>query len=300
MTEIVAGELGTEPRRGRAAPQRTISGRVAFILLIPLLGLFSIGFLVPLGTVAKFSLDEFKAGVGQVSAWGLSQYTTALTSPTDTAAIGRTLMFALVTAVISTVLCYPLAVAITRGPRWARLPLTAVVLMPLLVSVVVKTFGWQILLGSSAFPQRILDALGIPIKLLFSNTGVIIGLVHTYMPFMALSLIAALAAIDHRTEEAARSLGSSPLRVFFTITFPQSVNGLVAGFVLTFAASMSALVTPQLLGGGRVATVVTNIYRQIETVQNFPYGAALGILLLIATLVLLFLQSALMGRRTNG
>jgi putative spermidine/putrescine transport system permease protein len=87
--------------------------------------------------------------------------------------------------------------------------------------------------------------------------------------------------------------------VFFTITFPQSINGLVAGLVLTFAASMSALVTPQLLGGGRVSTVVTVIYRQIETAQNFPYAAALGILLLLITLVIMVLQGRLIGRRAD-
>ncbi|WP_340537926.1 ABC transporter permease [Nocardioides sp. GXZ039] len=303
MTQVAtqAGPVNAEPQRqDDVAPERGVRGRVALALLVPMLGVFAVGFLVPLGTVARFSFNDYEPGVGQTSAWTVSQYSAVFSSPTDSGAILRTFELGLITAVISALLSYPLALAITRGPRWARTPLTAMVMMPLLVSVVVKTFGWQILLSSEAFPQKTLDALGIPVKLLFTQTGVSIGLVHTYMPFMALSLITALAAIDRRTEEAAASLGSSRWRVFWTITFPQSINGLIAGFVLTFAASMSALVTPQLLGGGRVPTVVTSIFRQVETVQNYPYGAALGILLLAATLALLFVQSAVLGRRERG
>ena len=141
--------------------------------------------------------------------------------------------------------------------------------MPMLTSVVVKTFGWSVMLSSTGPVQQALNAIGLEdVRLLFTPVGVTIGLVHTYFPFMVLSLITSISAIDRRTEEAAQSLGSGPLRVFWMITLPQSLEGLLAGAALTFVTSMSALVTPQLLGGGKVTTIVTVIFQQATVAQT--------------------------------
>lgn len=299
MTTTATHEFNADlkaDQAGENSQERVIGRGSALLLLLPLLIVFALGFVIPLATIARFSFD---VSDGQQAAWGLSEYSDVLSSGSDRSAILRTFMFAGITAAISAFLAYPIGIAITRGPRWARMPLIAVVLMPLLVSVVVKTFGWTVLLSATSFPQRWLNELHVPVQLLFSNTGVVIGLVHTFMPFMALSVVAALASVDRSTEEAALSLGSSPLRAFFTVTFPQTIAGLVAGSVLTFSVSMSALVTPQLLGGGRVSTVVTVIYRQVTSGQNFPRAAALGILLLVTTLMIMFAHGRLMGRLAN-
>lgn len=289
------------PVTGQQTPSaRKIKRWPALVLLLPLLVLFVVGFGIPLLTVAKFSLDRFSSDAGQTSAWSLDQFGTVLTSPLYQGLILRTFELALITTVVAILLSYPIALAITRGPRLLRGPLMAVVLMPLMISVVVKTFGWTVLLGSNAVPQHVLDALHIPLKLLFTPVGVTIGLVHTYMPFMTLSLVASLLSLDRRSEEAAASLGSGPWRIFRTVTLPQTVHGLAAGAVLTFAASMSALVIPQILGGGKVGTIVTTIYDQATSAQNFPLAAALGIVLLLATLVIMFLQAWVVRRATDA
>lgn len=303
MTTAIADPVELEPRPARkttASRSRTRDRRAAALLLLPLVAVFAIGFATPLVTVAKFSFDRFSGAGGQISAWSLGQYSNVLSSAVDRMLLLRTFELSLITTVISAVIGYPFALAITRGPRRLRGLLMAILLMPLMISVVVKTFGWTVLLGSNAWPQQMLNALHIPVKLLFTQTGVTIGLVHTYMPFMALSLVAALSSVDRRTEEAAASLGSGPLRVFRTVTFPQTLDGLVAGSVLTFAASMSALVTPQILGGGKVGTVVTAIYDQATSAQNFPLASALGIILLLATLTIMFLQAWVVRRVHNS
>ena len=258
-----------------------------WLLMLPILSLFAVGFLLPLLNVARFAFDEFSSADGQVSAWSLDQFVLVFTTDLYRDLLLRTFGLALATTLISIMLCYPLAIAVTRGPRRLRAPLMAVIMMPLLTSVVVKTFGWSVLLSGGGVLQRTLDALGVPVQLMFTSVGVTIGMIHTYMPFMALSLIAAMSVIDRRTEEAATSLGSRPLGVFFKVTFPQTMNGLAAGTVLTFVTSMSALVTPQLLGGGKVSTIVTVIFSQATTAQNWPLASALGAVLLVVTFLIL-------------
>ena len=288
--DVEARAVARPPRPGRRR-QASFWG-----LLLPLLALFAVGFLLPILNVARFAFDRFSTARGQVGAWSLQQLSTAFTTEIYQELLTRTFLLAFVTTVISMFLGYPLAIAVTRGPRRLRPALMAVVLMPLMVSVVVKTFGWSVLFGGEGVLQQTLDRLGIPVHLLFSPVGVTIGLVHTYMPFMVLSLITAMSAVDRRTEEAASSLGSRPVGVFFKVTFPQTVNGLAAGSVLTFVTSMSALVTPQILGGGKVGTIVTAIYSQATTAQNWPLASALGLVLLAATLVILSVYSLVVRR----
>jgi putative spermidine/putrescine transport system permease protein len=143
------------------------------------------------------------------------------------------------------------------------------------------------------------DAAGLPVKLLFSKTGVVIGLVHTYLPFMTLSLIGSLNRIDPRVEEAAASLGSPPLQVFGKVTLPQTLPGLATGSVLVFVLSASAFVAPQMLGGGTVTTLVSVIYDQATTAQNWPLASAAGVVLLVVTLVVLSIHALVMRRATH-
>jgi putative spermidine/putrescine transport system permease protein len=290
----VTAELLTPPVVAPAAPvtgPRRPHRRPTLLLLLPLVTIFVVGFVLPLIFIIVTALQA------PDGTFGIDQFATIVQTPRYVELIGRTLLLALTTTVISAAIGYPLAIAIARGPRALRGVLLAVVMMPMLTSVVVKTFGWSVLLSSTGPLQQGLDAVGLgSVRLLFSPVGVTVGLVHTYFPFMVLSLIAAIAAIDRRTEEAAQSLGSGPLQVFWKVTFPQSLEGLAAGSALTFVTSMSALVTPQLLGGGRVTTIVTVIFQQATAAQNWSLAAALGIVLLALTFLILSLQALAVRR----
>lgn len=284
--------LNSNPARARRNPSG-ISGKPwrLWLLLLPLTCLFIVSFVLPMLTVFRFAFDEFDPATGlQIPSWSFDQLATVLTTPLYRSLIIRTLAMAMITTVVSALLSYPLAHLINRGPRRSRALLMAVVLTPMMVSVVVKTFGWSVLLSSGGILQTVIDSIGVPLQLLYTPTGVVIGLVHTYMPFMAMSLIAAYGTTDPRLEDAARSLGSSAFGAFFRVTLPQTYPGLLAGAVLTFVTSMSALVTPQLLGGGKVSTIVTSIYDQAMTAQNWPLASALGIVLMLLTALILSLQ----------
>lgn len=273
-------------------PARRGPSRRVLLLVLPMLLIFTVGFAAPLYFVVRFSLEHFDAARGEGSAFTLEQFATIFTTPLYGSLIARTLGLALATTAISAVIGFPLALAITRGPKPVRAPLMAVVTIPMLTSVVVKTFGWSVLLSGDGALQRVLGAVGLSsVKLSNSATGVVLGLVHTYFPFMVISLVTALSAIDRRTEEAAASLGSSPGQVFRRVTLPQSLDGFAAGSALTFVTSMSALVTPQMLGGGKVSTIVTVIYQQATSAQNWPLASALGVVLLAITFVILSLQA---------
>lgn len=281
-------QLTPAPVRVRPLRTRKPAGgapRTTLLLLLPLSVIFAVGFVLPLVLISRYSL-EGEAG------WTVEQFRIVAGTPQYLTLIGRTLGLALVATVLAAVISYPLALAVVRGPRRLRPLLLAVVTMPMLTSVVVKTFGWSVLLSGTGPVQGTLDALGLGwIRLMFTPVGVVIGLVHTYFPFMALSLIATIGAIDRRTEEAAQSLGSGPFQVFWRVTFPQSLDGLAVGSALTFVMSMSALVTPQLLGGGRVSTIVTVIYQQATAGQNWPLASALGVVLLVLTFIILSIQA---------
>lgn len=290
MTAVLAA-----PDIGRPVRAKNANGaggtRSTLLLLLPLGIIFVVGFLLPLIFLLGYAFQAPDGG------FDLGAFATIFQTPQYASLIGRTLLLSLLTVLFSAVIGYPLALAIVRGPQAMRGSLLVVVTMPMLTSVVVKTFGWSVMLASTGPVQQALDAIGLEnVRLLFTPTGVTIGLVHTYFPFMVLSLITAIAAIDRRTEEAARSLGCGPLRTFWQITLPQSIEGLMAGAALTFVTSMSALVTPQLLGGGRVTTIVTVIYQQATAGQNWPIAAALGVLLLILTLIILSLQTLAVRR----
>lgn len=281
MTPPAPGTQSTPDAR------RSRSLSPSLLLVVPLAIVFVVGFVLPLVLIARYAVAD-QSGEG----WSVDQFATIALTPQYLTLIGRTLLLALISTVLAAIISYPLALAVVRGPRRLRGIFLVATTMPMLTSVVVKTFGWSVLLSGTGPIQAVLDAVGLEsVRLMFTPLGVVIGLTHTYFPFLALSLIAAIGAIDRRTEEAALSLGSHPFGVFWKVTFPQSLDGLAAGAGLTFVMSMSALVTPQLLGGGQVNTIVTVIYQQATAGQNWPLASALGVILLALTFLILSIQT---------
>jgi putative spermidine/putrescine transport system permease protein len=172
------------------------------------------------------------------------------------------------------------------------------VLAPMLTGIVVRTFAWMTLLSDKGVVNQTLMSLGVigqPLKLMYTETGIVVGLVHIYVPFMVLTLTGVIGRIDERLEQAAENLGASPLRAFLEVTLPLSLPGILAGSLLVFALAISAYVTPILLGGFQIMTLPILIYQQISANFNVGFAAALGIVLLMLSLGLVVAYNRALG-----
>jgi putative spermidine/putrescine transport system permease protein len=276
--------------------------RDAGILVLPNLAWLAIFMLGPLLTLFVISFRGYQAGLGIQDSWTLAHYANFLTDPYHLEILARTMRLGLVVTLWCLVLGYPMAYGLSRLRGVSRALLYFVVLLPLLTSAVVRTFGWMILLSNNGFLNGILMGLGLtdgPIRFMYNMDGVIIALVQVLLPFMVLALDAALLNIDPRILEAARNLGAGPVRVFLRVTLPLSVPGMLSGSVLVFTLAVSAFVTPSLIGGPRVPVMATLIYQQGMSLLNWPFGGAIAFAML-ASVVALFLLAMRLGRQERG
>ncbi|RYJ01666.1 MAG: ABC transporter permease [Acetobacteraceae bacterium] len=202
----------------------------------------------------------------------------------------RTFTLALTVTAISAVVAYPVAWFLARSrSRWKHLVFLGTI-FPLLVSIVVRTMGWTILLGSEGLVNAVLLRLGLvdePLRLMQGFWSVVLGMVHVLLPFMVLSIATVLGRIDAGYGEAAATLGATPLRSFLTVTLPLSVQGIAAGSVIVFCLTIGAFITPLWLGRGHVTIMAIAIHEQMVTLVDWPGGAASAMLLTFSTLVLL-------------
>jgi putative spermidine/putrescine transport system permease protein len=208
-----------------------------------------------------------------------------------------TLLYAAITAAICLALGYPTALHLARTKSRLRGLLYAAVLSPLLTGVVIRCFGWIVLLATQGLVNDGLRLLGLgPVPFLYRPLGVIVALVHVFLPFMILPIMNAIEAIDPRLEEAARTLGASPAAVFRRVVLPLSMPGVQSGVILVFVLAASAYVIPMLIGGGRVQTMATVIVQQLLGGFLWPFGAALA-LVLSAAVALALVGFTLLTRR---
>ena len=207
---------------------------------------------------------------------------------------------ALATTVVSVVIGAPEAYIIHRmQPRWRGL-LLLVVIGPLLVSAVIRTFGWMVIIGNSGLLNRILLGAGLigrPLGMMFTSGAVVLGLVHVLTPFLVLSVWASLARLDPAMERAAVSLGASRTTVFFRVVLPNVAPGLLSGSLIVFCLAASSFATPLMLGGQRIPVMSGAIYTEFLSTLNWPLGAALAVVLLAANLLLSLLYSGVVERR---
>jgi len=175
-----------------------------------------------------------------------------------------------------------------------------IVLGPLLISVVVRTLGWALLFGSTGLINQALMALGVvntPIAFMYSNLGVAIALTHVLVPFMVIAVWASLQRINPSSEAAALSLGASQATVLWRVIVPQVMPGILSGAIMVFALAASAFATPAIIGGRRLKNVATAAYDEFLNTLNWPLGAALAMLLLFATVIVLLATNRLIERR---
>lgn len=265
------------------------------LLLIPVTCLFAFC-VVPLGVAG---LSSFVSDTGQFS---LQTYWEILSTDIYRSTLWATLLISAVVTAIALPFGFLIAyytVMVVRGRLTRRLIYIAVIL-PLFTSNIVRAFGFMVLLGRNGFVNNTLLWLGIidkPLRILYSDVAVVIGLTYIFVPFMVLSIASALQGIDRSLLQASSDLGGGPWATFRKVVLPLSLPGVLAGSVIVFTLSVSAFVTPSVMLGGRGKVMSMLIYEQYVSFMNFPFGAALAITLMFAAFVVVALYSYVFERK---
>ncbi len=265
-------------------------------LLSPALIVLLLAFVAPLLLMLPTSLHPYVPGRGIGPEWTLDNYSLILTDGFYLEIIGRTLALGLLVVFATLIIGYPLAYFLARTQSRLRPWLIILVVFPLLLNLVVRSFGWIVLLANRGMINEWLIWAGLiekPIKLLFNFTGLMIGLSHIFLPFMVLVLIGTIQNIPRDVENAARTLGASRLTVFTKVTLPLSLSGVLSGGILVFVLTISALVTPRLLGGPTYQVMSTLIFDEFLKVLNWPRGTAMAFILTVIVLVLVWASARL-------
>jgi putative spermidine/putrescine transport system permease protein len=254
------------------------------LLLAPTTLALFVFFVLPLLWLFRSSFDRgLDSGVIE-SAFTLENYQEFLSDRFYLQELLRTLRLGVVVTALTLFATYPIALFLARTQsRWRGL-LVSLAIAPLLTSTVVRTYGWLVILGNDGLVNGALLGIGLieqPLRLINDEIGVVIGLVEILMPYMALGLLSGFGRINPDLEEAAMSLGAHPLRAFWRVTLPLSLPGIATGVLLVFVLTISSFVTPQLLGGGRVFLMATEIFDQATYTLDWPFAAAVSFLLLI-------------------
>jgi putative spermidine/putrescine transport system permease protein len=216
---------------------------------------------------------------------GLANWIKFLGDPFYVNVVWRTMLLGVLTVLAATALAYPVALVFYEVAPWMRRLILFIVVLPLLTSVVVRTFAWIVLLAREGVVNQTLLALGLsPVPLLQTQHGLVLALMQIEMPLMLLPLLAVIQGIDRNLVEASRSLGASRWRTFFKVLLPLSVPGWVAGATLVFASATTAFISQSVIGGGRLVYLPSVIWQQAMVISNWPFAAVASIMLLVSVL----------------
>jgi putative spermidine/putrescine transport system permease protein len=256
-----------------------------WLMIAPAAVLLGVFLLVPYLNIVLMSFRPPATGAPYGPGLTLENYQRALTDGYYLAQLGSTLWIALLTTAATLLVGFPVAWQLARTrSRW-RPALYGIVLSPLLVGIVVRSFGWTILLGNNGVINKAARSLGLtlaPLPLMYNTLGIVIALAHVFLPFMILPIMAALQTIDPALEAAGRSLGATRRVAFRRIVLPLALPGIQSGCILVFVLALSAYVTPVLIGGMRVKTMTLTVVDTLTDAFQWPLGSALALMLSVA------------------
>ena len=255
--------------------------KLAWALLAPALIFIAAFFVAP---VLALLAGAFRVGDG----FGLSPLVAFFDEPLHREVYWRTLRIAGLATIASALVCYPAALAMVRVPPPWRGLLTGLVILPLMASPIARTYAWIVLLGRNGGINALLQSLGLvdePVKLLFTEGAVFVGLLQLMMPLMLLSLVSALENLPADVLAAAATLGANRWQAFTKVVLPLTQEGLIVGGTLVFTGCVTAYITPALLGGPQVLMLETLLYQKVNVMSDPAAASVIAVLLLATTLV---------------
>lgn len=262
-------------------------------LVLPGLLLLALAFFLPIARMLMLS-------VMGPEGFTLSHFAAFVSEPYYLNVLWRTIRLSFIITVICALVGFPLAYIMARAGAAARLWLIIVILLPLMTSVVIRTFGWMVIFERGGIIASLLYDLGLVKRnftLMRTETAIVIGMVQVLLPFMTLSILGVVTRIDRRLEEAARTMGCSFLQAFRHVVLPLAMPGIAAGSLLAFTLSASSFVTPSLLGGPRLQVLAASIYSSVTQTLDWHFAAAQAVILFVGIALTLIPYFRLTGGR---
>ena len=269
----------------------------SYIPLLPPGLVLLVFFAIPMGMMVGLSFQP-KGAVGP----SLASYERFFTDDFTLIGLGRTVLMSGLVAICVTVMAYPVAYFLARSRSPWRGVVFALAIAPELAGVVLRTYGWLIILDDHGFINSALVGLGLiaePLPLAKTMFGVVVGLTHVILPFGVLSLLTSLQGVDQNLEKSAQILGASRLSVIGHIVLPLTVPGIVSSMLLAFTMSASAYATPAILGGAGFKVLATMVYEQVLFYLDWSFAAVMANVLLVMMLIVAFIGSRLEMRLHN-
>ena len=282
----------------RGLQQVAANERLTFFgLTLPYLLMVTALVVIPVGWLFYLSF------IGRDGSFSFENYERMVKSKAYIRIFLTTFKISILTTIICAAIGYPLAYFMSQLSRkWANICMIGV-LIPFWTSLLVRTYAWLVLLQKKGLLNNMAIEMGIisePIKLVHNTTGTLIGMVHIMLPFLILPLYANMRAIDKDCLKAAANLGATPTRAFWTVFFPLSIPGLLAGLLIVFVICLGFYVTPAVLGGGKVIMAAMKISSNIELYFSWGAASALGVVLLVVTMLILYIASKLVSMDQIG
>lgn len=277
-------------------------------LLAPPTIFLAIFFLTPLAIMAIYSWLEpgLYGGVvwtfsdlnyGRILGWADSKYEKF--DPVYLSIFFKSVRLALTTVIISLIVSYPAAFWISRMSESKKNLFLFLITLPFFVSLIVRLFAWVLILRPTGFLNQALEGTGLisePLQIIFTDTAVIIGMTYVFIPFMFLPLYASIEKLDHSLVEASADLGATQFQTFRRVIFPLTLPGIIGGSIIVFIPALGNFIVPSVLGGAKVLMIGNLIEQQFLSARNWPFGSALGMIVMTSILLLLIYYVKLMTR----
>lgn len=272
------------------------------LLLAPVLVWLGIFLMVPLLLVAFVSIlqrDSLGTIVLSISASNYIRFF----EPLYLQLFAESIVLSVATTAICLLLGYPVAYYIAQSPPSRQKLYLLLVMIPFWINFMIRAYAWILLLRAQGVVNTALTSLGIidqPLSLLYTPGTVLLGMVYTLLPFMVLPIYVSLEQVDRKLMEAAADLGATPARMFWHVVLPLTKSGVAAGCILVFVFSLGLFIVPDILGGSKTVTFSNVIQNQFLSARNWPFGAALSVLLIVFCLLLISLYYRISGGQSKG